>query len=82
MTMVDAGMFAHAAVIGWLALLFIVPSALSSWRPYALALVLGGACLMLSWWFGGPAGARVAALGLTAGACGAISIRFDPIVRR
>jgi len=80
MTTVDVGIFVHAAAIGWLGILFLVPPIGSRWRPLAFAAALCAAGIMLSWWFGGHAGAAVAALGVAAGALGAASIRFNHIV--
>jgi hypothetical protein len=82
MTTGGIGMFAYGVTIGWLSILFVVPPLRSNWRCLAFAAALCSACIVLSWWYDGLHAANVVALGLPAGAFGAIFIRFSHAVRQ
>jgi hypothetical protein len=75
------GLLCYGATIGWLTILFFVPSAYSYWRTLAFMAALCLAGILLSWWHCGLAGAAIAALGASGGAFGATSIRFNKVVR-
>jgi hypothetical protein len=81
MTAASFGVLSYGATIGWLAILFFVPSTCSYWRTLAFLVALCVAGILLSWWHCGLPGAALAAFGVSGGAFGATSIRLNKVVR-